>query len=254
MAGRTMSAAGDDVNSAGSAGTAGSSASGQGGAGAVASGVVDQVQEVTDQVQEQAGRLVDQARQQLTTQVATQKDRAAGGLETAAGLLRGAGEQLRALDQPAIAQYVDSAAERAQEFSEQLRTQDVGQLVEATERFARRQPALFAGSALALGYLASRFFLSSERRQDTSSGQQGDQTRYQGTASSPSYGADIYATSYAETMPVGTLDYGAGSGMDAASTFDEPMADAYLDDPVLGGSDVGAPRTAGDIPPGSEER
>ena len=206
--------------------------------GATASGVADQVQEVAGQVQDQAGHLVDQARQAAMSQVTSQKDRAAGGLETAAGLLRGAGEQLRALDQPTVAQYVDSAADRAQQFSDQLRTQDVGQLVEATERFARRQPMLFVGTALTAGFLATRFLRSSGRQQGTETGS------YSATGGTRPYGGDVYASGYAGGMSGAPLGYGAALETDIAPG---------LDDPLLDGSLGGAP-TPADYTRGSEER
>ncbi len=205
-----------------------------------AAAVVDQVQEVAGQVQEQAGRLVDQARQQLTTQVTSQKDRAAGGLETAAGLLRGAGEQLRALDQPTVAQYVDGAAHQAERFSEQLRTQDASQLVEATERFARRQPMLFVGTALTAGFLVTRFLRSSGR-------QQGAETEASPGAAAGMfpYGTDFSAADDAGGRSGEALGSGAMAEPGSAVGLSEAMQEARLS---------GTPLTPADYVPGPEER
>jgi hypothetical protein len=206
-------------------------------AGATAPELGDQVGELASQVQEQAGRLTDQARGQIATGLTAQKDRAAGGLETAAGLLRGAGEQLRALDQPTVAQLVDGTADRAQQFSEQLRTQDLGQLVEATERFARRQPALFAGSALALGFLATRFLRSSQPQQATTEG-------HSAARGSAPYGGDIYLPDYAG-MPTGSyLGTDDVPGTGPVSGLGGVMAEAGPSSP---------PMTPTDYPRGSEE-
>lgn len=196
--------------------------------------LADQAQEVAGQVQEQAGQLVDRARGAATGQLSTQKDRAAGGLETAAGLLRGAGEQLRALDQPTVAQYVDGAAERTQQISQQLRTQDVGQLLETTERFARRQPGLFVGGALTLGFLATRFFKSSEPQPDRveTAGYPRDTTGGYAPYGGAAYGSEA-------------LGYGAATGADYATGLDDPLLDASLGDDS---------RAAAGYPPGSEER
>jgi len=205
--------------------------------------LTEQVQEVAGQVQEQAGQLVDQVRGQLTTQFATQKERAAEGLETAAGLLRGAGEQLRALDRPTVAQYVDQTSDRVEQWSETLRTQDIGQLGETVEQFARRRPGLFAGGALALGYLASRFFLSSPPRPQPSRAE----SYRPPTAASP-YGADIYGSGYAGTTSDASLGYG---GYGAASDLDTLAGDGgTMDDTGL--SEMPSTPTA--YPPGSEAR
>ncbi len=205
--------------------------------------LTEQVQEVAGQVQEQAGQLVDQVRGQLTTQLTSQKDRAAEGLETAAGLLRGAGEQLRALDQPTVAQYVDQASGRVEQWSETLRTQDIGQLAETVEQFARRRPALFAGGALAAGYLASRFFLSSPPRQQST----GSGSSQPPTGATP-YGADIYASGYAGTTQDASLGYG---GYGAASDIGSLSGNGgMMDDTGL--SEMPSTPTA--YPPGSEGR
>lgn len=208
-----------------------------------ASALTGQVQEVAGQVQEQAGQLVNQVRGQLTTQLSTQKERAAEGLETAAGLLRGAGEQLRALDRPTIAQYVDQTSDRVEQWSETLRTQDIGQLAETVEQFARRQPALFAGGALAVGYLASRFFLSSPPRQQLNRAES-----YRPSTGASPFGTDIYASDYPGTAPDASLGYG---GYGAASGIGSISGDGgTMDD--MGLSELPAAPTAS--PPGSEER
>ena len=220
--------------------SAGAAPSGTGDAGAAAAAVVDQVQEVAGQVQEQAGRLLDQARQQLTTQVTSQKDRAASGLETVVQVLRQTGQQVREQDQGAVAQYVEGAADQLERFSGQLRTQDVSQLVDATERFARRQPALFVGGALAAGFLATRFLLSSRPQQGAGTGYSPDAAG----GVSP-YATDIYASGYPGTMAGAGLGYGGVADTGSASGLSEAMQEARLS---------GAPLTPADYAPGSEER
>lgn len=126
-----------------------------------AGGVGDQVQEAAGQVQEQAIHLMDMARGQVTSQLAAQKDAAAGGLGTLAEILRSTSGQIREQDQASVATYVDSAADRVEHLAETLRTQDVDQLIATTSQFARREPALFLASAFALGFAGIRFFRSS---------------------------------------------------------------------------------------------
>lgn len=138
-----------------------------------------------EQAQEQAASLGDQVRQQALQQVTTQKERAAGGLALAADVLRQAGQQVRDQEQPAVAGAIDTAAARVEGWADALQHQDVPQLVDETRAFARRQPALFVGGALTLGFLGVRFLKSSPTAQrNGSAGDQSDAGT--GTPSSPS--------------------------------------------------------------------
>ena len=157
--------------------------------------------------------------------------------------LRQTGQQVREQDQGAVAQYIDGAADQLERISDQLQTQDLGQLVEATERFARRQPVLFVGSALAVGFLATRFLRSSGRQPDAETGY--SPAIAGGVAPYGTDVTDIYAAGYAETMPGGPLGYGAMSQTGSASDLG-----GALDEAVLGDT----PLTPVDDAPGSEER
>ena len=116
--------------------------------------------EAGQQVQQQVVNLGEQVRQQATDQVLAQKDRAVDALETVALLLHQAGEHAQTQDKAAIAQYVDKAADQVETWSTTLREQDVTQLLETTQQFARRQPLAFLGGALAVGFAGVRFFRS----------------------------------------------------------------------------------------------
>jgi hypothetical protein len=127
--------------------------------------MADQVKEtagqVADQAQQTAGQVADQARQQVTSRITGQKDRAAEGLNSVAQALRQTGEQLREQDQQNVTGYIDRAASQVERISTYLQNNDLGQLVDDVERFARRQPALFLGGAFVLGLLGARFLKSS---------------------------------------------------------------------------------------------
>ena len=73
-------------------------------------------------------------------------------------------QQLRNEHHDTVAQYVEQAANQVERWSSQLRDKDLGELVEDAQRLARRQPALFIGSAFALGLLSARFLKSSPHR------------------------------------------------------------------------------------------
>jgi ElaB/YqjD/DUF883 family membrane-anchored ribosome-binding protein len=109
--------------------------------------------------------IMDRVRERATAQLSTQKDRATDGLGSVAQAVRQSTQHLRENKQDAIAQYVEKAADQIDRFSTQLRNRDVGELVNEVQRFARRQPALFVGSAFAVGVIGARFLKSSSDNQ-----------------------------------------------------------------------------------------
>jgi hypothetical protein len=120
--------------------------------------------EVAEQAQEKAGQALDQAQQQARSALNQQKGRAAEGMESMVQALRDTGRQLRHQEHGTMAQYTEQAADKIENFSSSLREKDVDEIVRDVENFARREPALFLGGALALGFMVSRFLKSSERR------------------------------------------------------------------------------------------
>jgi hypothetical protein len=125
--------------------------------------------------------IMGRVRERATAQLSTQKDRATDGLGTVAQAVRQSTQHLRENKQDAVAQYVEKAADQIDRFATQLRDRDIGELVNEVQRFARKQPALFVGSAFALGVLGARFLKSSS---DSHS------YRNAGLASTPSTGLD----------------------------------------------------------------
>ncbi len=105
--------------------------------------------------------IMDRVRERATAQLSSQKDRATDGLGSVAQAVRQSTKHLRDHKQDAIAQYVDKAADQLDRISTQLKNRDVNELVSEVQRFARRQPALFVGSAFALGVIGARFLKSS---------------------------------------------------------------------------------------------
>lgn len=129
--------------------------------------IVDQAQqkvgEAAEQVQEKAGEVVGQVREQAATRLSSQKDQAAGRLWTVAWAFRTVGDNLREQDEPQIAQMTDRVAEQVERATSYLGHRDINQIASDVQRFARQQPALFLGGALALGFLGARFLKSSSR-------------------------------------------------------------------------------------------
>jgi hypothetical protein len=117
----------------------------------------DRLQDAASSV---ADRVADTAQQQVGTKVESQLARGADVLGQVSQAIRQSGEQLRS-DQPQIASFADTAAEQVDRASQYLRQTDFQGLVRGAEDFARRQPAVFLGGALALGLVASRFLKAS---------------------------------------------------------------------------------------------
>jgi hypothetical protein len=64
-------------------------------------------------------------------------------------------------DVPQAAQYIRQAAGQIETVANAVRTRDMRELVGEVQEFARRQPTLFFGGAVILGFAAVRFFKSS---------------------------------------------------------------------------------------------
>ena len=81
--------------------------------------------------------------------------RAAEGAQHAADAVRQAAENLRG-EEAWMAGLVEQGADRLTDLAQTLRDNDLGTLVNRAESFARRQPVLFTGAAVALGFMLSR--------------------------------------------------------------------------------------------------
>jgi ElaB/YqjD/DUF883 family membrane-anchored ribosome-binding protein len=116
--------------------------------------------------EELMGQTQQKATQQLDSGLAKGKAQAAETLNTVAESLVASGQQLRQRKQERIGRFVDQTANRVQRVSNYLQNTDVGEIVEKTEEFARRRPALFLGGTFVLGILGARFLKSSRRQQE----------------------------------------------------------------------------------------
>src|SRR3954464_374505 len=109
----------------------------------------------------QGGGIVDRVRDKAAAQLSSQKDRATDGLGSVAQAVRQSTQQLRDQKHDTIAGYVEQAADQIEKFSQRLRDKDVGELLDDAQRLGRRRPAVFIGSAFALGVIGARFLKSS---------------------------------------------------------------------------------------------
>jgi hypothetical protein len=156
-------------------------------------------------------------------------------------LLHQAGEQAQQQEKDLVASYAQKAATQLGEFSESLAGQDVTQMVESTKQFARREPMLFVGGALAAGFLGARFLRSSSQTQQQESGQaqtstSGDSTglpdlAYAGSDLPP---YDMASSDDLPEAPLGSTDTTVDDALSAESiSFVEEYEDAVMEGDAL---------------------
>lgn len=147
----------------------GSSTGGTGPSGAADQGR-QKAEDLASQAQEKVGEAAEQAKQQATSRLAGQKTAAADSLGSMAEAVRRTSSQLHQQDQGMMADYADSAADQLERLSAYLRETDVEGMVYEVERYARRQPAVFMGGAMLLGFLGARFLKSGSGRREMEHG------------------------------------------------------------------------------------
>ena len=105
--------------------------------------------------------LMDKARDKVETVAAEQKSVGAEYLSSFAQAVdRAAGEFEGSV--PQAAQYIRQASGQIHTIADAVRQRDVSELLNEVRDFARRQPALFFGGALLLGFAAARFLKSAD--------------------------------------------------------------------------------------------
>jgi len=122
---------------------------------------VEQGKQAVQQGKEMAGGLLDRTRDLVKTQLGTQKDNAAAGLNDVAQALLLSSNHLQEQGQGGVAQYTDTAAAKITDFSGYLRQHQVDEVLDEVQSFARQKPALFLGGTILLGLAAGRFLKSS---------------------------------------------------------------------------------------------
>jgi len=182
----------------------------------------EKAQQALGTAQEKAAPVIDKAKDQVRTQITTQKERATGSLESVASVLHQTSQHLQDQGQGAVGEYADTAAQQIERLSQYLRDRDVDQMVMEVEGFARRQPALFLGGAFVLGVALARFLKSSSPRQAAA------RRGYIGSTAGPT--TILGRTDVEPTGPIGTPPYtahnyvpggvaGAGSGAGSGSVL-----------------------------------
>ena len=128
-------------------------------------------QQIEDKAREAGTRVLDAAKDRARSLFEEQQLRAADQVGSVARALHQAASQLN--DENASS-YVSHAADQVDRFADTLRSHDFDDLIDQTERFARRQPELFIGGALLLGLAFGRFLKASGDRRRGDAAADGD--------------------------------------------------------------------------------
>lgn len=166
--------------------------------------------EAREKVQHEAHRAAEEARERGKSFFESQKRLAAEEVEGMANALRQTAHQLEDQHQESIANYTSRAAESLDSISKAIRDKDLNSLVRQAEDFGRRQPGIFLGSAVAVGFFLARFLKSSAERRETEYGR----TEYgyypEHAGASRSYRTDISDRPVTTTAPTtGSASTGA---------------------------------------------
>lgn len=136
-----------------------------------------EAQQLGQQARDEARKLTREASERGTQMLEERKGWITGEVDAVAHALHRSADQLGA-DGSKAAQYADWAAGALDRVSEHLHQKDVKSLLRETQEFARREPGLVIGGALALGFALTRFLKSSEAHPESTSGEQFSQHRY----------------------------------------------------------------------------
>ena len=123
-----------------------------------------QLKDVKDQVVDHARQSFRQARESAGTSLNDSRHLAADRIGGIASAVRGTSERLRSEHQDRVADLTDSLADNVDRLSTYLRDRNLSDFRRDAEDFARRQPAVAVGIALAIGLIGARFLKSGSGR------------------------------------------------------------------------------------------
>ena len=128
-------------------------------ASAAAESVVDAAKQEADELGTAAKEIFDDATGRVKSAVDDQKTAGADYLDKVAHAVHRAAREFDT-DVPQAARYIRRAGSELSSVAKAIRHRDVRELVTEVEDVARRQPALFFGGAVILGFAALRFLKS----------------------------------------------------------------------------------------------
>ncbi len=144
--------------------TTGSSTLGSSSTGSTRDTISSTVDQAKQQAEAEGNRLIGAARTRARTAFEHQQHRVADSIGSVAEALHQAADKLNEQNEDVVARYTDTAAQRIEQFADSLRNRNLDDLVGQAEQFARRQPEVFLGTAVATGFLIARFLRTSGSR------------------------------------------------------------------------------------------
>ena len=140
----------------------------------------ERAQQAKQKVEGKAQEARREAGQQAEAEAKKRKSQVVSQVNNVAHALHKASEQLRDDNQDDLAGYAEQVANRVEQVSDYLDEQGVRGITEDVENFARKQPSLFIGGAVALGLIGARFLKSSRPNSSSNYGGNGynSQDRY----------------------------------------------------------------------------
>lgn len=182
--------------------------------------------EVAEEAKRQVTDFVGDAVGELRSQVGQQTDRAAEFLQGLSDQLNAMARGEKAPEGP-IADVLQQGAQRVEDMASRLRTGGWEMAAQDVQRFARRRPGVFLGSAFGLGLAAGRLFRNVDRSHLTGSNDGGQQGGQSGSE------LDLRRSGTPAPATTGTAGTGtATTGLPGAPT----MGDA---DPLVAGDPTG---------------
>jgi hypothetical protein len=113
-------------------------------------------------VKEQASAVAEEVGHELGKTAEEQVGRGADAIRGFASAIEAAGAELEKIS-PQLARYVNDSADKIRNVSNGLSNRQVNDLVGTATDFARLQPAIFFGAAVATGFALARFLKSSAK-------------------------------------------------------------------------------------------
>ncbi|MBA2589009.1 MAG: hypothetical protein H0U98_10330 [Alphaproteobacteria bacterium] len=125
----------------------------------VADSVTKAAKQEADEIGNAAKDILDDTTEKVKSAVSEQKNVGAEYLDKVAHAIHRAAGEFEA-DVPQAARYIRRAGSELSTVAKAVRQRDVRELITEVEDVARRQPALFFGGAVVLGFAALRFLKS----------------------------------------------------------------------------------------------
>ena len=121
-----------------------------------------------DDARQMGSELIGAVRDSATSLLDEQRGRAADEISALGEVLRRSARSLDDSGSGAVVRYADQAAEQITSFADGLRNRSWSELARDVEEFARSWPVAFMAGAVAAGFVAGRFLVSSAPQREPS--------------------------------------------------------------------------------------